>query len=329
VRICVYGLGAIGGLFAARIARTGRAVSAVARGATLETARRDGLALIEREGERERRSVVRVEASDRPGDLGPQDLVILTVKTTGLVEVAREIAPLLGPETVVLSAMNGLQWWFFHGMDASLGALRLETVDPGGLLTAAIDPKRVVGCVTHLSSSSPAPAVIRHGTGERLIVGEPEGGAAPRTREIVELLRAAGFEVEPSDRIQRDIWIKLWGNMTMNPVSAITGATADRILDDDLVRGYLSRCMVEAARIGERIGLPIAMSPDERHAITRKLGAFRTSMLQDAEAGRALELDALVAVVVEIGRRVGVDTPAIESLLGLSRLYARVRRLYP
>jgi len=329
VRICVYGLGAIGGLFAARIARTGRTVSAVARGATLETARREGLALIEREGERERRSVVRVEASDRPGDLGPQDLVILTVKTTGLVEVAREIAPLLGPETVVLSAMNGLQWWFFHGMDASLGALRLETVDPGGLLTAAIDPKRVVGCVTHLSSSSPAPAVIRHGTGERLIVGEPGGGAAPRTREIVELLRAAGFEVEPSDRIQRDIWIKLWGNMTMNPVSAITGATADRILDDDLVRGYLSRCMVEAARIGERIGLPIAMSPDERHAITRKLGAFRTSMLQDAEAGRALELDALVAVVVEIGRRVGVDTPAIESLLGLSRLYARVRRLYP
>ena len=329
MRICVYGLGAIGGLFAARIARTGRTVSAVARGATLETARREGLALIEREGERERRSVVRVEASDRPGDLGPQDLVILTVKTTGLVEVAREIAPLLGPETVVLSAMNGLQWWFFHGMDASLGALRLETVDPGGLLTAAIDPKRVVGCVTHLSSSSPAPAVIRHGTGERLIVGEPGGGAAPRTREIVELLRAAGFEVEPSDRIQRDIWIKLWGNMTMNPVSAITGATADRILDDDLVRGYLSRCMVEAARIGERIGLPIAMSPDERHAITRKLGAFRTSMLQDAEAGRALELDALVAVVVEIGRRVGVDTPAIESLLGLSRLYARVRRLYP
>ena len=329
MRICVYGLGAIGGLFAARIARTGRTVSAVARGATLETARREGLALIEREGERERRSVVRVEASDRPGDLGPQDLVILTVKTTGLVEVAREIAPLLGPETVVLSAMNGLQWWFFHGMDASLGALRLETVDPGGLLTAAIDPKRVVGCVTHLSSSSPAPAVIRHGTGERLIVGEPGGGAAPRTREIVELLRAAGFEVETSDRIQRDIWIKLWGNMTMNPVSAITGATADRILDDDLVRGYLSRCMVEAARIGERIGLPIAMSPDERHAITRKLGAFRTSMLQDAEAGRALELDALVAVVVEIGRRVGVDTPAIESLLGLSRLYARVRRLYP
>jgi 2-dehydropantoate 2-reductase len=329
VRICVYGLGAIGGLFAARIARTGRAVSAVARGATLQTARREGLALIEREGERERRSVVRVEASDRPGDLGPQDLVILTVKTTGLVEVAREIAPLLGPETVVLSAMNGLQWWFFHGMDASLGAPRLETVDPGGLLTAAIDPKRVVGCVTHLSSSSPAPAVIRHGTGERLIVGEPGGGPAPRTREIVELLRAAGFEVEPSDRIQRDIWIKLWGNMTMNPVSAITGATADRILDDDLVRGYLSRCMVEAARIGERIGLPIAMSPDERHAITRKLGAFRTSMLQDAEAGRALELDALVAVVVEIGRRVGVDTPAIESLLGLSRLYARVRRLYP
>ena len=329
MRICVYGLGAIGGLFAARIARTGRTVSAVARGATLETARREGLALIEREGERERRSVVRVEASDRPGDLGPQDLVILTVKTTGLVEVAREIAPLLGPETVVLSAMNGLQWWFFHGMDASLGALRLETVDPGGLLTAAIDPKRVVGCVTHLSSSSPAPAVIRHGTGERLIVGEPGGGAAPRTREIVELLRAAGFEVEPSDRIQRDIWIKLWGNMTMNPVSAITGATADRILDDDLVRGYLSRCMVEAARIGERIGLPIAMSPDERHAITRKLGAFRTSMLQDAEAGRALELDALVSVVVEIGRQVGVDMPAIESLLGLSRLYARVRRLYP
>jgi 2-dehydropantoate 2-reductase len=329
VKACVYGLGAIGGLIAARLARAGHPVSAVARGATLEAVRRDGLTLVERDGEGERRTSVRIDASDRPGDLGPQPLVILSVKTTALAQVAREIGPLIGPDTVVLSTMNGLQWWFFHGMGPELGRIRLDSVDPGGALAEAIPAPRVVGCVTHLSSSTSAPGVVRHGVGDRLIVGEPGGGASERSRAIAALLSSAGFEVESSERIQRDVWIKLWGNMTVNPVSALTGATADRMLDDELVRGYLSRCMVEAARIGERIGLPIAMTPDERHAITRKLGALRTSMLQDVEAGRAIELDALVASVVEIGRQVRVETPAIDALLGLSRLFGRVHGLYP
>ncbi len=329
MKICIYGLGAIGGLVAARLAHSGEHVCAVARGVTLDAVRRDGLRLIERDGDGARHTRVEIEASDRPADLGEQDLVILTVKTTGLAQVARDIGPLLGPGTAVLSMMNGLQWWFFHGLDKRPPGLVLESVDPGGALSRAIPAERVIGSVTHLSSTSPEPGLIRHGMGERLIVGEPAGGQSSRSIAAIDALRRGGFQVEPAERIQSDIWFKLWGNMTMNPVSALTGATGDRILDDDLVRGFLSRCMVEASRIGACIGLPIDADPEERHAVTRKLGAFRTSMLQDVEAGRMLELDALVASVLEIGAACGVPAPNIETLLGLARLHARVRGLYP
>lgn len=329
MKVCIYGLGAIGGLMAARLARAGLPVNAVARGATLDAVRRDGLALVERDGDAERRTVVPVTASDRPAELGVQDLVVLSVKTTALAQVAREIAPLVGPGTAVLSAMNGLQWWFFHGLAGAPPGLSLASVDPGGALARAVPASAVVGCVTHLSASTSAPGVVRHGVGDRLIVGEPVGGQSARSRAVVDLLVHAGFAVEASECIQRDVWYKLWGNMTMNPVSAITGATADRILDDDFVRGFLSACMLEASAIGARIGLPIEGTPEARHAVTRRLGAFRTSMLQDVEGGRAVELDALVASVAEIGRAVGVPTPNVDTLLGLARLHARVRGLYP
>ncbi|HPA88613.1 MAG TPA: 2-dehydropantoate 2-reductase [Quisquiliibacterium sp.] len=329
MKICIYGLGAIGGLVAARLARSGQHVSAVARGVTLDAVRREGLLLLERDGDNDRRTRVEIEASDRPGDLGEQDLVVLTVKTTGLAQVAHDIGPLLGPRTAVLSMMNGVQWWFFHGLAQRPPGLRLESVDPGGAIAAAIPPEHVIGSVTHLSSASPEPGVIRHGMGERIIVGEPSGGQSGRSMAAIDALRRGGFQVEEAPRIQSEIWFKLWGNMTMNPVSAITGATGDRILDDDLVRGFLSRCMREAAQIGARIGLPIDVDPEARHAVTRALGALRTSMLQDVEAGRMVELDALVASVVEIGAACGVPTPDIETLLGLARLHARVRGLYP
>jgi 2-dehydropantoate 2-reductase len=352
MRVCIYGLGAIGGLIAARLARSGQPVSAVVRGPALEALRRDGLTLLERDAESagagpgagqstgagagdgtgagERRTVVPVIASDRPADLGQQDLVILAVKTTALPQVAAAIAPLLGRDTAVLSAMNGVPWWFFHGLDPRLAAVRLDSVDAGGALASAIPPARVIGCVTHLSSAAVGPAIVRHGAGERLIVGEPAGGAdTDRCRAAAALLERAGFQVERAARIQQDIWFKLWGNMTINPVSALTGATADRILDDPLLREYLSRCMLEAASIGERIGLPIPTTPEERHAVTRKLGALRTSMLQDVEAHRPIELDALVGAVAEIGRAVAVPTPNIDALLGLTRVFARQRGLYP
>ena len=325
MKICIYGLGAVGGLIAARIAAAGGSVSAVARGATLAAVRANGLELVE--GERVTR--VAIDASDRPAELGPQDLVVLAVKTTGLVSVAREIAPLLGPDTSVLSAMNGVPWWFCHGLAPELRRLSLGSVDPDGEVTRAIAPERVIGCVTHLSAATAKPGTVRHVAGNRLIVGEPAGGAAtPRAQAAIAALRSAGFDVEATSAIQQEIWFKLWGNMTVNPISAICGATGDRILDDDLVRAFMSRCMAEAAAIGARLGLPIDADPEARHAVTRQLGAFRTSMLQDVQAGKPVELDALVGAVIELARQLQLPTPNIDALFGLARLHARTHGLY-
>lgn len=326
MRICIYGLGAIGGMFAVRLAEAGHTVGAVARGRTLQALREHGLRQIDAEGNTH---TWRIDAQEDPARLGPQDVVVIAVKTTALADIAPRVAPLLGPDTSVLSAMNGIPWWFFHGLDSAPAGLRLESVDPGGAVSRAIPAERVLGCVVHLSATVPAPGTLRHMAGNGLIIGEPAGGCAtPRVRALFDALRDAGFETTLSDRIQRDVWFKLWGNMTMNPISAITGAPSDRILDDEYVREFMSRSMREAAEIGARIGLPIDANPAERHAVTRKLGSFRTSMLQDAEAGRMLELDALVAAVIEIGRQVDVPTPWIESLLGIARLQARMRGLY-
>jgi 2-dehydropantoate 2-reductase len=329
MKFCIVGLGAIGGLFAARLALAGHDVSALARGATLEAVRRDGLTLVEGAPGQEQNRRLDIVVSDDPAALGPQDVVIVAVKTTALASVAGGVASLLGPDTAVLSAMNGLPWWFFHGLAPELARLRLQSVDPDGRIAQAIPAERVIGCVTHLAAATPAPGVVRAVAGNRLIIGEPAGGAAtPRAAAVVDALREAGFDVDEAAVIQQEIWFKLWGNMTMNPVSALTGATGDRILDDEHVRGFMSRCMAEAAQIGERIGLPIGQDAEQRHAVTRKLGAFRTSMLQDVMAGRPVELDALVASVMEIGRQVTVPTPNIDALFGLSRLQAQVRGLY-
>ena len=329
MKICIYGLGAIGGLFAARLTGSGVSVSAVARGATLDCVNRDGLTLIDHVGGSERHRQFAVKATSDPASLGEQDLVILTVKTTALQSVARNIAPLLGANTTVLSAMNGIPWWFFFGLKHDNAATQLQSVDPAGELSAAIAPGRIVGCVTHLAATTPAPGVVNAMAGNRLIIGEPTGGAgSARCAAIIALFRQAGFEVEQASSIQRDIWFKLWGNMTVNPISAITGATIDRILDDACVRDFMTRCMVEAARIGERIGVPIDIDPVSRHEVTRKLGAFKTSMLQDVEAGKPVELDALVAAVLEIGQRAEEPSPNIEALFGLARLHAKMRNLY-
>ena len=329
MRICIYGLGAVGGFIGARLAAHGQQVSAIARGDTLAAVARDGLTLLEAPAAPPARTVVPVRVVDDPAQLGPQDLVVVSVKTTGLTEVARRIAPLLGPDTVVLSAMNGVPWWFFDGLDGALAAREWPAIDPGRAIAAAIPATRVLGCVVHFACAVERPGVVRHAQGRRLIVGEPAGGDSERARRVAALLAEAGFETEVSQRIQQDVWFKLWGNMTMNPVSAITGATCDRILDDPLVCDFVSAAMREASVIGERIGLPIAISPEQRHQVTRRLGAFKTSMLQDVEAGKPVELDALVAIVGEIGRAIGVATPNIDALYGLARLHARTRGLYP
>ncbi len=328
MKTCIVGLGAIGGFLAHRLVEGGQPVSALARGATLAAVRRNGLVLRDA-ADPERGRAVSIAASDSPAELGPQDLVVLAVKTTALPSIPASIAPLLAPRTVVLSAMNGVPWWFFHGLGERWHGTRLEATDADGSLSHVVPPERVVGCVVHMAASMPEPGVVRHAFGDRFIVGEPGGGSTPRLVAVADLLRTARLQVEVSPRIELDVWLKLWGNMTMNPVSALTGATMDRILDEPLLRRFVSDAMVEARAIGDALGLPITMTPEERHVITRKLGAVRTSMLQDVDAGRPIEVDALIGSVSEIGRLVGVDTPNIDALLGLTRLFGRVRGLVP
>jgi 2-dehydropantoate 2-reductase len=327
VKICIVGLGAVGGFVAHRLAESGQQVSALARGATLAAVRSRGLVLRDA-ADPEAGRAVPIGASDDAAQLGVQDVVVLTVKTTALPTVPAVVAPLLGAHTAVVSAMNGVPWWFFHGLGARWRGTRLAATDPDGALAAAIDPARVLGCVVHLSAACPEPGLVRHGFGERFILGEPGGADSPRLRAFAHALRQARLEVEVTPRIELEVWLKLWGNMTMNPISALTGATMDRILDDPLLYRLMSDAMVEARAIGEHFGLPITMTPDERHAVTRKLGAVRTSMLQDVTANRPIELDALVGAVAEMARLVPLDTPNIDALLGLTRLFGRERGLY-
>jgi 2-dehydropantoate 2-reductase len=325
MKIAIIGAGAVGSLIGARLAAGGGEVGMIARGATLAALNAHGIRLQADGGIRS----VPVRAEREPAALGVQDLVVIAVKATALADVATSIAPLLGPETVVVTAMNGVPWWFFADEKVPFAGTELRTLDPSGLLPRAIPVRHVIGCVVHLSSACPEPGLVKPGFGNRLILGEPGGGASARLDALVALLQRAGFDAEASTDIRTDIWYKLWGNMTINPVSAITGATADRILDDPLVRAFCLAAMQEAAAIGARIGCPITQSGDDRIEVTRKLGAFKTSMLQDAEAGKALEIDALVTAVHEIGKLVDVPTPAIDGLLGLTRLFGRTHRLYP
>jgi 2-dehydropantoate 2-reductase len=329
MKVCVYGAGAIGGLIGSRLAAAGACtVSAVARGRTLDALREHGWRLREGASADGSLQATAVHASDDPKALGVQEVVIVAVKGPALVAVAQHIAPLLGAETMVLPAMNGVPWWFGKGVP-ELESAPLQCIDPDGRIAAAIPFEHVIGCVVHASASTPEPGLVEHKMGRGLIVGEPAGGESARTRKLAKLLMHAGFDVTVSSDIRRDIWYKLWGNLTMNPVSTITGATIDRVLDDPLVLEFCSAAMREAAAIGERIGCAIAQSPEDRHAVTRKLGAFKSSMQQDAEAGRPIELDAIVGVVREIAQRLRIATPNIDALLGLTRLYARVRGLYP
>ena len=322
MKIAIVGLGAVGGLIAARLARAGHDVAALARGETLARVRREGLRV---ESGRESFAVP-LRASDDATTLGPHDLVVIAVKAPALPAAALALAPLVGPATVLLPAMNGVPWWFLPA--AMPDQAPLASVDPGGHLLARLPLDRVLGCVVHLAASSPAPGRVRHTVGERLIVGEPAGGGSPRVDGVCAALASAGFQAEASADVRGDVWYKLWGNMTMNPVSALTGALSDAILDDPLVRDFVLRCMAEAAEIGARIGCPITQSGTDRLAVTRELGGFRTSMLQDVDAGRTIELDALVTAVHEIAARVDVAAPNIGALLGLTRLMARGRGLY-
>lgn len=327
-KVCIVGAGAIGGLIGARVALAGGAhVSALARGDTLVALQENGLQIGE-DGDRSKWQCAPVAAADDAHELGPQDLVVIAVKGPALKELAPQLAPLLTPQTVVLPAMNGVPWWFGQHMPV-LGAAPIEAVDPGGTISRALPAQHVIGCVVHAHALRPAPGCVVHTKGRGLIVGEPQGHHSARLEVVAGLLRGAGFEVTVSANIRRELWYKLWGNLTINPISAVTGATADKILADPLVRAFCTAAMLEAAAIGRRMGCEIDQSAEDRHAVTRQLGAFKTSMLQDVEAERPIELDAIVAAVAEIGERLAVPAPHIAHLLGLVRLFARVRGLYP
>jgi 2-dehydropantoate 2-reductase len=323
MKVAVVGLGAVGGLIAARLSRAGHEVSALARGATLARVLERGVRVEGASGS----FSAPVHASDDACALGPQELVVIALKAPALPGVIDSIAALMSPTTLLLPAMNGVPWWFLPA--AMPGEPPLASVDPEGALLARLPLLRVLGCVVHLACSTPEPGTVRHGFGERLVVGEPLGGVSGRVAEVCDVLASAGFKAEASADVRREVWYKLWGNMTMNPVSALTGATTDAILAEPLLYSFMLRCMAEAAAIGERLGCAIEQSGEQRMGLARELGAFRTSMLQDAEAGRAIELDALVSSVHEIGQRLGIETPNIAALLGLTRLMGRQRGLYP
>ena len=324
MKVCIVGAGAIGGWMGARVGLAGHQVSVLARGATLAAIQANGLQLLESGATHS----VPVKASADATDLETPDLLVIAVKAPGLRNAALSVKSLIGANTIVLTAMNGVPWWFFDRANRPLAGTRLASIDASGEIRASIPAGNVIGCVVHAACSVDAPGVIRHKMGQRLIIGEPGGGLSTRLATLHEALASAGFEPESSADIQRDVWFKLWGNMTMNPVSAITGATTDKILDDELTREFCSAVMREAQAIGNKIGIPIEQTPEARHEVTRKLGAMKTSMLQDVEAGKGVELDALVASVREIGQMVGVATPFTDAMLGLTRLMARGRGLY-
>jgi 2-dehydropantoate 2-reductase len=330
MKIAVVGLGAVGGAFAALLGTLPPSkniqLSAIARGKALTALQTQGLAWTDAGGQTHQ---VALTASDDAADLGSQDVVIVAVKGPSLAGVAPVVQKLLAPHTVVLVAMNGVPWWFFDGLGGACDGLQLPVLDPQGVIAKCISTSKVLGCVVHFSAQSPSAGVVQNMKGNQLIIGEPAGGVSSRAQVLADCLNAAGFDVKLSPRIQQDIWFKLWGNMTMNPVSALTGAACDQILDDDLVRSFCSAVMLEAQAIGARIGCDIAQAPEDRHAVTRKLGSFKTSMLQDVEHDRQIELDTLLGAVRAMGQHLQLPTPSMDALYGLTRLMARTRGLYP
>jgi 2-dehydropantoate 2-reductase len=323
-RICVAGAGAVGGLIAARLAAAGEYVSVLARGSHLQAIRAEGLLL----EEGDTRTVAKIAASDDAASLGKQDILIVALKAHSLRESAAALAPFVGPDTLIVPAMNGVPGWFFHGFGGKLAGTRLESVDPGGAIARALPPDQVLGAVVHLSSASTAPGVIRRAKGNLLLVGELSRKETPRLSKVLEMLAHAGFDARATQEIQREVWLKLWGNMNMNPISALTGSTADVMLDDPLTVALVREMKNEAAAVGSGLGIDMGMSADERIAVTRKLGAFKTSMLQDFEAGRTPEIDAILAAPCEIGDRLVIPMPFSKVVLGLIRQRAANAGIY-
>jgi 2-dehydropantoate 2-reductase len=318
MRIAIVGVGAIGGLLAARLARAGEQVSVVARGAHLAAIRADGLRLVEAEGE----FVVKLAASVRLADLGPQDCVVLAVKAHQLVDVIDDIAATLGERTAILTAQNGIPWWYFSRHGGPHEGRRLESVDPGGRIAAALPIDRVLGSVVYPAAEIVRPGVIRHIEGHRFTLGELDGAVTERATALSAAFSRAGFKAPVAADIRSEIWMKLWGNATLNPVSALTRATLADICRFPLSRALIADMMAEVRAIAEAHGVKFRISIDKRIAGAEAIGAHKTSMLQDVEAGRTPEIDALLGAVLEMGRMVDAQSPRLETAYALVKLLA-------
>ena len=325
MKICVYGAGAIGGFLAARLAAAGAEVTIIARGPHLEAIRSRGLTL-RFEG---REEVLPIPASDDPAEVGPQDYVILTLKVPALAGIAEAAQPLLGPETALVTAQNGLPWWYFHRHGGALEGQSLKSLDPEGLLWRSLPPERCLGCVVYAAADVPAPGVIDCPHAGSFPLGEPDGSDSPRLRALAEVLEAAGVKAPLRARIREEIWVKLLGNLTYNPISVLTLGTMGPLSEDPGTRAAIRRMMEEAWAVAEALGVSFPVDIETRIGMAAKLGAFKTSMLQDLERGRAMEIDALVTAVSEIGGLLGIATPTIDTVLGLVIHRARLAGCYP
>ena len=324
MKVCIFGAGAIGGYMGVKLAKAGADVSLVARGPHLAAMQEKGLTLIE-EGET---TTVPVTASDDPAALGVQDYVIVTLKAHSVPPVVSKMAPLIGPNTTIVSGVNGVPWWYFHKLEGTHEGTRLQSVDPGNVQWDGFGPDRVLGCVVYPAAEVIEPGVVKHIEGNRFSLGEPDGSKSERALALSKILSNAGLKAPVRPKLRDEIWVKLWGNLSFNPISALTHATLDVLCTDEGTRAVARNMMVEAQEIAERLGVKFPIDVDRRIAGGAAVGAHRTSMLQDLDQKRPLEIDALVASVQELGRVTDVATPTIDTVLGLIRLRARTAGLY-
>jgi 2-dehydropantoate 2-reductase len=325
MKFCVYGAGAIGGYLAVELALSGQQVCVVARGAHLKAIQERGLTLVTHGREK----VARMAAAEDPSGFGVQDVVICALKAHQAYECAGAFAPLLGPDTAVLTAMNGIPWWYFHHGGGRFEGHHLESVDPGGRQWSIIEPRRAIGCVVEPACEIVAPGVIVHNDFNRFILGEPDGSRSARVVRLSEALTGAGFDAPVRDNIRWNIWLKLWGNVCFNPISVLTGATLDHIIGEPTLRDLCRTMMLEAKAVNEALSVQIPAEMIERRmAAAGTLVGHKMSMLQDLERGRHLEIDALVTAVQELGRLTGVATPLVDAVLALVRQKGRTAGLY-
>ena len=319
-RICVFGAGAIGGYIGARLAMKGEAeVSLVARGAHLAAMQCNGLTL-RQAGETH---LVRPRVTDDPRTLGPQDFIILAIKAHGVQGVIGDLMPLIGRDTAILFAQNGLPWWYFYGIGGPLEGTRLESVDPGGEIWNRLGPERAIGSVVWQAAELEAPGVIAHHYGDRMPIGEPTGGKTARASLLSGLLTAAGIKSPVRPNLRNEIWLKLWGNLSFNPVSVLTGGTLVDLATDPGTRRVIRAMMEEARAVAGALGVSFAVDAEERMDMAAKVGAHRTSMLQDVEAGRPTELEALLGVVIELAGIVKIATPSLQLVYDLCKFRCR------